>query len=518
MKKAFLSLTLLALALSANTTFARNVSLQEAKTAAACYMNTVSGKDKVNPSDVVLVHQIDNPVLNVPACYFFNISNWGWVIISGSTTIDPIVAYNDNCRTLDMETAPENMMMWLEGFASIISARQIKDSEEGMDDDKAWAELFEETDTPKNGAKTPFILMGEEWDQGDNGGTTYNIYCPKHQGTSCVTGCVATALSQIIHYYKFPVVGQGYHSYFWCNTELGMSSPGTALRLRFDTMYFNYSLMPNVINSNTTTAQKREISRLCYAVGVAMDMNYGTSASGGSGAQSAAVPGNMNAYFKYRRCTQIRRTSTYSNPSVSGGVDDSTFMAQIRYELMLNRPIYMSGASSSHGGNDDRHAWVCSGYKDNSTKQYYMNWGWSGSGNGWFNLYDNTTTNAPQGMHITTPGLNYTFILEQTAMIGLIPPHPDSSNVDFWDHLGIANTDTPELLDAYPNPATFNVTIPYSIKTPQLMSIYNVEGKLVEQHMLQPANNNIVVDVTAMPAGIYIYRVGGASGKFNVMK
>lgn len=502
MKKVILSLTLLVLALSASTTFARNVSVDEAQKAAVCYMNSLNNGNKVNLSDVVLIHQLTNPVLNIPACYFFNVSDWGWIIISATTTIDPVVAYNDNCKTLNMETVPENMMMWLEGFAGVISAKQIADAEQGLEDDKAWSELFDNEDAPKNGAKTPFILMGEQWGQGDNAGSTFNIYCPKHQGVSCVTGCVATALAQIVHYYKYPVRGQGYHAYYWCNSDLNMSSPGVALRLRFDTMYFDYNLMPNIVNSNTTIAQKREISRLGYAIGVAMDMNYGTNASGGSGAQSAAVPGNMTAYFKYRRCTQIRRDV----------VGDSAFMANIRYDLMLNRPIYMSGASQDHHGNDDRHAFVCCGYKDNSIKQYYFNWGWTNDGDGWYNLYDNTAN----GMRI--PGQGYTFTQEQTAMIGLIPPHPDSSTVDFWDHVGIANAEAPEVFEAYPNPAIYNVTIPYSVKTAQQLSIYNVEGKLVEQHLLQPTNDNIVIDVTKMPAGIYIYRVGGASGKFNVMK
>lgn len=502
MKKAFLTLTIIALAFSASNTFARNVSLQEAQNAAKCYMNKVNTMHKVDISDLTLIHQINNPQLNIPACYFFNVSDWGWIIISGSTAMDPIVAYNDNGRTLDIETAPQNMMWWVEGFASLISAMQVEDAEQGLEDDKAWAELYDNTTMTPNAPKASFILMSEEWGQGDNNGTTFNIYCPKWQGVSCVTGCVATALSQIIHYYKYPVQAQGYHSYFWCNPDLNMSSPGVAMRLRFDTMFFNYSLMPNLGNSNTTLAQYREVSRLCYAVGVAMDMDYGTSASGGSGAITAAVPGNMAAYFKYLTCTHITRAN----------IGDSAFMANIRHDLMLNRPIYMSGASQNHVGNDDRHAWVCCGYKDNSIKQYYMNWGWSGSGNGWFNLYDNTAN----GMRI--PNMGYTFTNEQTAMIGLIPPHPDSSNVDFWDHVGIANAETPQLLDAYPNPATFNVTIPYSAKTVQTMAIYNIEGKLIEQHQLQPSNDNIVIDVTRMPAGIYIYRVGGASGKFNVMK
>lgn len=506
MKKAFLTLTIIALAVSASNTFARNVSLQEAQNAAKCYMNKVNTMHKVDVSDLTLIHQINNPQLNIPACYFFNVSDWGWVIISGSTAMDPIVAYNDNGRTLDIETVPQNMMWWVEGFASLISAMQVEDVEQGLEDDKAWAELYDNTNNTVGGAKAQHILLDEEWGQGDDNGATYNMYCPTYDGVYTVTGCVATALSQIIHYYKYPISARGTQSYYWYNPDLNMTSPGVAIRLNFDTMRFNYSLMPNIVSTNTALNKRQEVARLCYAVGVAMKMDYGTSASGGSGAVTAYVPGTMHAYFKYNTCTQLIRSN----------VGTETFINGIRNDLKLNRPIYMSGASQNHVGNDDRHAWVCCGYQDSTSltayKKYYMNWGWSGSGNGWFNLYDNTAN----GMRI--PNMGYTFTNEQTAMIGLIPPHPDSSNVDFWDHVGIENAETPQLLDAYPNPATFNVTIPYSAKTVQTMSIYNIEGKLIEQHQLQPSNDNIVIDVTRMPAGIYIYRVGGASGKFNVMK
>lgn len=503
MKKSFFILTTLTLIFSVNTAMARNVSVDEAKNVALRYMNTAGSGNKAELSEINLIHQINNPELKIPACYFFNVSDWGWVIVSASTTMDPIIGYNDNGRNLDIERAPENMMSWVESFAGIVSAMQVEDANNPIEDNKTWTELLEGTNPSDNSTKASHILFWDEWDQGDNNGTTYNIFCPKHNGVSTVTGCVATALSQIVHYYQFPKVGQNSQRYYWQNDELDMSQP-VNISLGFDTMHFDYSIMPNKIVSTTPTASRREVSRLCYAVGVAMKMNYGTIASGGSGAQSSLVPGTMFAYFKYNRCNQIVRAS----------VGDATFMSKLRNELKLNRPVYMSGASQNHVGNDDRHAWVCCGYKDSTGtttfKQYYMNWGWNGGGNGWFNLYDNTANS----MRIDNYG--YTFTNEQTAMIGLIPPHPDSSSVDFWDHLSITDVNNTELRAAYPNPATHSVTIPYSIKNADVLAVYNIKGELVEQVALQPGDSQVVINTDRMPAGIYIYRIGGATSKFVV--
>lgn len=504
MKRSFFILTALTLILSANISVARNVSVDEAKKAAMNFMNATGSGMKAELSEINLIHQLNNPELNIPACYFFNVSDWGWVIVSASTTIDPIIGYNDNGRNLNIERAPSNMMWWVEEFAGLISAKQVEDASSPLKDDEGWSELLDNNNTPKGATKADHILMDEEWGQGGNSGDTYNIYCPRYEGTPTIVGCVATALSQIVHYYQFPQVGQGYRSYYWRNPDLNMPSPGVAMRMRFDTVHFDYSLMPNIITSSTPLANRREVSKLCYAIGVAMTMDYGTVASGGSGAVSADVPGVMNNYFKYRRCTHLVRANTTTQD----------FITQIRGELSLNRPVYMSGASQNHVGNDDRHAWVCCGYKDSTTftnyKKYYMNWGWEGDGDGFYNLYDNTTN----GMRIT--GMGYTFTNEQTAMIGLIPPHPDSSSVDFWDHLSITDVDNTQLLAAYPNPATHSVTIPYSVKNTEVMAIYNIKGELIEQVNLQPGDNQVVINTEHMPAGIYIYRVGSAALKFVV--
>ena len=510
MKRNILILTTLAIALSSNIAFARNVSEQEARVAAAHYMNGIGYDHKaIDETDLTLIHTINNPMLDIPACYFFNVADWGWVIMSASTVTDPIIAYNDNGKTLNIDEAPSNMMWWLKGYVGLIAAKQVEDAESYLEEDKMWYILWDDNYIePSKGAKANVILLQEEWGQGDNNGNTFNMLCPRYNDVPTVVGCVATALSQIIHYYKFPIRGNGINQYRWCNTALGMTPPGTMLKLSFDTMFFNYDLMPNYLDGQYPYEKRHEVARLCYAAGIAMSMNYGTNASGGSGAYSANVPGVMAYNFKYNRCEQITR-------EISG---DSAFMAQIRGELELNRPVYMSGTSKNSVGNDDRHAWVCDGYKPNSTKMYHMNWGWYGRGDGYYNLYDNTEA----GMRIVDNSsypprdMGYTFILEQTAMIGLIPPHPDSSAIDFMPHGGITTAAMPELQAAYPNPASFSVTLPYSIQNTETMIIYNVEGKVMEQHTLRPSDNHININVTNMPAGIYTYRVGGATGKFIV--
>ena len=232
MKKSFFVLTALTLIFSVNVSFARNVSVDEAKTAAMRFMNAAGSGMKAELSDINLIHQIINPELNIPACYFFNVSDWGWVIVSASTTMDPIIGYNDRGHNLNIERAPESMMWWVESFAGLISAKQVEDAANPIEDEKSWIELLDGNISEDNGPKAQHILSYDEWDQGDDNGTTYNMLCPTYQGVHTVTGCVATALSQIMHYYQFPITGQNYRSYFWCNPDLGMSSPGVLGEMR----------------------------------------------------------------------------------------------------------------------------------------------------------------------------------------------------------------------------------------------------------------------------------------------
>lgn len=488
MKKVFSLLTVLLLVSSVTMLNARNLPEKEVKSAAAYYMSHYAGQD-VDASELEVVIQYDNETLGIPAAYLLNVSDWGWILMAANSATDPVIAYNEHCTfpTKDVQM-PENMRWWIEEYLDMVKAVQVADEEQHFADADEWTALFNMTLPSLPKAGTPeHVLMGEEWDQGNDQGTDYNMYSPVVSGIHCPTGCVATALAQIMHYYRFPVQPRMSTSYTW---------NGQTLALNFDTMTFDYSLMPNRITSASTEAQRREVSKLGYAVGVAMKMNYGAD---GSGAYSSNIPRVIADYFKYTGT----RTSLDRN-----GNGDTAFVSAVRNELKHQRPVYMHGRSST--GNDAHtsgHAWVCCGYNDNRPNMYWMNWGWSTymlAANTWYNL---KTNNMP------ISGSDYNFNVNQGVILDMVPPQ-DSTHINI---VGIDEVEnTASLSAAYPNPAIISVKLPYSTNIVADMTIYSIDGKLIERRRVNAGNGEVELNVSKMPAGIYIYRLCGATGKFMV--
>ncbi len=468
---------------------ARNVSEQEAREAAAYYMERNTLVSGVKVSDLVLVHQYDNAGLGVPAIYVYNVGDWGWVMMTATTAFSPVVAFGVEGNLREWDELPPAMLAWLDVYSDAVSDVQMQDVEGKFDDLQQWLDLFGHTMTynAKDGDDR-IILMNEHWEQGENRNPTYNRRCP-YDSTSrkyTYTGCVATAMAQIMHYYGFPKAGTGGRVIY---TASGLYP----IKLKFDSLRFDYSAMPNRLTSYSSTNQVNEVARLNFAAGVSVHMNYGVT---GSGAHSEDVPNAMANYFRYQRGTLTARSSTTTN----------NFLDILRSDLMLRRPVYMSGASSSGGGADAAgHAWVCCGYRTEHEDQYYMNWGWGSSGDGFFDLRANTS--------IVPSGYSYNFNVGQDIITGIIPPHADSSDVDFLTAIDPVRADA-TLLPAFPNPAVHSVTLPYTSNAAAVMQVFSIDGRLVATRGVGPGSGSVVIDVTAMPVGIYIYRLGGRSGKF----
>lgn len=476
MKKLISSLLVVSLAFCSMTVKADNISLEQAKSAAAYFMGNYMGADKLTADDLTLVYQIDNAELGIPAEYFFNLGGCGWIIMGGTTAIDPVVAYSDE-GTLDIENLPENMKWWVNGYADLISEIQVLDADVNYPVSKQWYEL--ENHLLKGSTKGQQItLMNERWGQGDEYNPTYNYYCPQVGGRWSMTGCVATALAQICHFYKYPRYGHGTQHYWWGNN---------ALSLRYDTMSFDYSLMPNKLASGSAPAKVREVAKLNYAIGVAVKMDYSPD---GSGAHSVDVPNAMYDFFGFSSSYYTQRSSGVEN-----------FLNRLHASLEEGNPVYMSGASPTGSGADAAgHAWVCAGYEE-GTDFYFFNWGWDGAGNGFYNLVSNTVND----MYIS--GQGYSFINRQAAVFGLVPPA---------DSLGIGDVEKTVLGTAYPNPATLSVKVPYTTQAAVDMNVYGVDGKLVYSKQVQPGSGVAEIRVDKFPSGVYIYRLNGQSGKFVV--
>lgn len=482
MKRIFFSL-LATLALLTPAAKADNVTLEQAATASVNYMAYYADLPELSVSQLTLVQQRMNEKLNVPSMYVFNLSEGGWIIIAGSTTMDPIVAYSEECE-FPLDDMPPAMAWWLDGYNEMICEVQYADATEHFADSRKWNDIINNN---LKGSKAVVRLMSTSWDQGDDAGSDYNMYCPTVNGVHCVTGCVATAVAQICHYYKYPRYSYGYKTYRW---------NGQWLRVNYtDSAMFDYSIMPNIIKYNTSQESRREVSRLCYMIGVSVEMQYGTIAGGGSGAYTQDVPNAMNTYFKYRTGMVLVNR---------GQVSETYYMNNLRKELMANRPVYMHGSSLTGDGNDRAgHAWVCSGYQTDNENMYYMNWGWNGSGNTWYNLGAND---------MPISGRGYNFNQGQGYIKNMVPPQ-DSTEIN----VAVPEAPDPVVLgEAYPNPATMSVTLPYSAQNAADLTVYNMMGQPVLTRNVLPGSGSVEIRVDSMPAGIYIYRMGNAYGKFIV--
>lgn len=488
MKKLIISFLVAAAAFMPSVAKADNISADQAKAAAAYYLTQNSNIDALTAQSMSIVRQIDNPTLGIPAIYFLNAPKSGWVIMAATTVLDPIIGYSTE-NTLDAANLPANLEWWLSSYADVISAVQEHDAQKELPHSQEWLAIANGK-LPAAKDEVPVMLMSEYWSQGDPDNPSYNLYCPVVNGRTSVVGCVATALSQMCHYYRYPVQPKGLVVY---------SSAGTNIRVRFDTVSFNYDLMPDGLNASTSTPQVEAVAKLCYAVGVAVKMDYDPE---GSGSNTYNATRGMKNNFKYNEGEVLYRESSNSDPY---GALDTNFVMRIREDLAKKQPVYMSGASSEGSGADAAgHAWLCTGYRPDNNKQYWMNWGWGGTryGNGWFNLIDN---------NMRIPSMGYNFRVRQGVILGLTPPDDSNRHI-----VGIVEADNTALAPAYPNPATVSITLPYTLDATADLCIYGIDGRLVETRRLEAGNGKAVLRVDHLPAGIYLYRLNGATGKFIV--
>ncbi|MBR6417728.1 MAG: thiol protease/hemagglutinin PrtT [Bacteroidales bacterium] len=461
---------------------AENIDVDKVKDAAAHYLKHTTSLERITADQLSLDHTWTNPVSGNPTMYLFTTSGEGWIIMSAESTVDPVVAYSDE-STINPDCLGESLQWWLDGYNSIISEMQNLYARVDLGSHPDWDMLLNHK--MKGNTKEESIkLIESKWDQGNVKGTDYNMLSPVINDTTCPAGCVATAMAQIMYYYKYPTKASGYINY-------KPKQYVDRIIVNFaDSAILDYSIMPiQVLQYSTPTAQRMEISRLQFYAGVSVKMDYGPS---GSGAYSQDVPSAMKNRFKYELGTLSYRMS----------LGDSVFVQSIRDELMNKHLVYMSGSSTT--GSDAHaagHAWVCGGYRMVNTKMYYMNWGWDGSGNGWYNLGDNN-------MPISSMG--YNFIKGQGAIFGMVPPADSLLAINEAEQSGF------QLGRAYPNPASVAVNIPYHTSASADLVIYSVDGRVVRSQRVEAGEGEVSLRVDAMPAGVYIYRLGSGYGKFVV--
>jgi len=199
-------------------------------------------------------------------------------------------------------------------------------------------------------------LVKAKWDQG----SPYNDRCPVVYNQRTLTGCVATAMAQIIYTHRY-AKGSGQISY-----QLYIDN--STQTFDFSQAKFDFASMTDTYDSKTPAAAREAVAELMEACGKSVKMSYNP---GSSGAISDHVPVALQTYFGYDPYTTICNRKDYQTEQ---------WETIIYNELKAGRPVFYSGSTDQYSG----HAFVCDGYDGNGL--YHINWGWSGMSDGFFAL------------------------------------------------------------------------------------------------------------------------------------
>jgi hypothetical protein len=345
-----------------------------------------------NANDFELVYKSTSNSVNSLASlqtityfYVFNASLSGFVIVSGDDNVLPILGYSDQ-GLFDPNNLPQNVLKWFEGYKSEIRSiieQNIQPTNQIVDE---WQSLISgdnlNSSTKAKASVNP--LMQTKWNQSPY----YNALCPSNS----VTGCVATAMAQIMKYWNYPATGSGFHSY-------NHNTYGT-LSANFGSTSYQWGSMPNSVNSTNNA-----VATLMYQVGVSVDMDYSPQSSGAY-VISASSPVThcseyaLKTYFGYKNSLQGIQRVDYNQ---------TQWLNLIKKELDASRPILYAGF-----GNGGGHCFVADGY-DNSD-YIHFNWGWGGSYDGYFQI------NALNPSGTGTGGGSGGYNSGHQAVIGIEPP------------------------------------------------------------------------------------------------
>jgi len=354
--------------------------------------------------------------------YVFNINediDGGFVIVAGDDAIRPVLGYSFN-GNYDENNLPPNFAYWMDFLQQEIAYAQEHNLPQSEIARLEW-EKYMAGDVVYSNAVTP--LLQTKWNQT----APYFNQCPLSGSTRTVTGCVATAMAQIMKYYEHPAQGSGQSAAYTARTS-GVNVPS----VNFGATVYDWNNMLNTYSGSANSTQQNAVATLMYHCGASVGMDYGTVAMGGSGASSTRVPAALTAYFGYDK-TIVRRERIY--------FDNSSWETMLRTQIDAGYPVYYDGQGT--GG----HAFVCDGY--DSAGKFHFNWGWGGLYDGYF-----LTTALNPGTGGTGSGSG-TYNESQSIIINI---KPDEGGVSAGYEMALRNTFSSSLTSATPN-TTFSVSV-----------------------------------------------------------
>ncbi|MBD5215528.1 MAG: hypothetical protein HDS78_03285 [Bacteroidales bacterium] len=321
------------LGLSAPATGSR-ISADEAQKRAESFSRQASALSR-SASELTLAYSEGN-------YYVFNKTDGGFVVVSASDLTDDIIGYSRDGQ-FDESGLPDNFAYFLRSFSD-----QIEYAEQN----NIFCKSVKSRSDDERENIAPMIKT--RWNQF----YPYNAHCPEIDGARTLTGCVATAMAQIMAYHRYPEQGSGTHTYEKNGIERSIMVD--TCKLDYDNMLLWYEPVAGLTDTPREVAAVASLMKVC---GYTCWMDYGLTFSG---AYVSNIGYALANYFGYSPDYEYATSWNYES--------DEAWEEDIYDSLKNYGPVAYSGGN---------HAWVCDGYEDGF---FSMNWGWSGYCNGFYKL------------------------------------------------------------------------------------------------------------------------------------
>jgi len=371
MKK--LSLTLIGFLSFCTILFAKQIDVRIAQTVAQTFLSGTTSL-RSTPSLNLVYTEKDQTLLRSGQAenyyYVFNIgNNNGFIIISADDVNVPIIGYSLE-GSYDSNNLPPNFKGWMDdvrmGMKEAISKGETSSEKAASE----WQNLQSGKAPVQARAASVHPLVKTKWSQGHPtpnvyADEIYNLAIPFREGGKIpYTGCVATAMAQVMKYHNYPASGIKATPAYTTTNSNQFKVPSIDVT---KTVY-KWGHMLNTYDRNSTSTQIDAVAELMYHCGASVYMNFSIN---GSGAVTERAANALKSYFNYHQGT------TYTNRSS----DDTQWKNLLKTELDNKRPMMYRGRTSD---NSTGHTFVCDGYDVNEL--FHFNWGWAGYQDGYYNV------------------------------------------------------------------------------------------------------------------------------------
>ena len=415
--------------------------------------------------------------------YIFNIGDNGFVIVSAESNVTPILAYSFE-KNYPANTNVPALNWIINSYKNEITNSRTNNIQASDNIIRLW-ETYSSNYKSTTTVEQVLPMLGSiNWDQS----CYYNASCPADNDANYCnhnpTGCVATAMAQIMKYNAYPTQGAGTYSYN--HYGAGYTNNYGTLSANFAATTYNWASMPY-----TVTSTNAAVATLMSQCGIAVGMSYDVNGSGAivgttsSNYQGPTAEKAFKNYFKYTSAIYHKKSS----------YTEAQWQALVLADVNYGRPILYAGDDGSAG-----HAFVLDGYQTStSVYHYHFNFGWSGAGNGYF--YIDTINPGTGGVG----GGTYNFSTNEEGIFSLAK-----------STAGIESNNIPEV-NIYPNPSNGYFTLDLSgLNASKIdLKVYNLVGEVVWDNFLNLKENTLNLDLSTLHKGIYILNINSGSNTFT---